>query len=324
MAPHTLNKLTPEGTLAESDRGRFARVRELCRQLRPIVGPRADRIWLAFVAEDEDGKKQIHEYLELLAAQHFLGNLQSDGPGLIPPNAADAKGIAYCLALARLVESLERAGCTHRDISGGNLFIDPATDGVSLIDFDSLFHRDLAMPARTTCGTAGYIPAFMGAVDAGDPRGTWCVGGDRFAVSILSVEFLLMKPASPEQEDGSLFPQSELSARSGSAVQDARRELMSEWPNAVKLFDRALAATSSLDCPGPEEWRQLCLAWNRPPVSLPSMPTWASIRRIFARKADDVTNPTAALNLSEMPVPKLQKPVRPVTVVPLPANPWKS
>ncbi|MBI1826580.1 MAG: DUF87 domain-containing protein [Planctomycetes bacterium] len=72
--------------------GKSARVQELCRKLKPIIGERAERIWLAFLAEDEDGKAQIVDYLELLSAQHFRESLESQGPGLIPPNATQAAG----------------------------------------------------------------------------------------------------------------------------------------------------------------------------------------------------------------------------------------
>jgi hypothetical protein len=74
------------------DRGQPTRVRELCRQLKPIIGAQAERIWMAYVAEDETGKTQIQDYLELLAAQHFQGSLEDDGPGLVPPKAHEAAG----------------------------------------------------------------------------------------------------------------------------------------------------------------------------------------------------------------------------------------
>lgn len=78
--------------MAEFDAHKAARVRELCRQMKPLIGERADRIWLAYVAENEDGKAQIQGYLELLAAQSFQSNLEMDGPGLVPPRLADAAG----------------------------------------------------------------------------------------------------------------------------------------------------------------------------------------------------------------------------------------
>lgn len=78
--------------MAESDRGKASRVRQLCRQLKPVIGPQADRIWMAYVAEDETGKAQLLDYLEILAAQHFQGSLDVEGPGLIPPKAEAAAG----------------------------------------------------------------------------------------------------------------------------------------------------------------------------------------------------------------------------------------
>ena len=72
--------------------GKAARARDLCRSLKPIIGNQAERIWLAYVAENEGGKTQILDYLELLAAQHFHGQLDDQGPGLIPLKADDAVG----------------------------------------------------------------------------------------------------------------------------------------------------------------------------------------------------------------------------------------
>lgn len=72
--------------------GKSVRVQELCRKLKPVIGQQAERIWMAFLAEDELGKAQVLEYLELLAARHFSGSLESDGPGLIPPKAEQARG----------------------------------------------------------------------------------------------------------------------------------------------------------------------------------------------------------------------------------------
>ncbi len=78
--------------MAEHDRGKAARVRELCRQLKPVIGEQAQRIWMAYVAEDETGKGQLLDYLEILAAQRFHGSLDDEGPGLLPPKAEVAAG----------------------------------------------------------------------------------------------------------------------------------------------------------------------------------------------------------------------------------------
>ncbi len=69
-----------------------AKVKDLCRRLKPIIGESAEKAWMAFLVEDETGKEHIQSYLELLAAQHLNARLDADDPGLIPPKAEDANG----------------------------------------------------------------------------------------------------------------------------------------------------------------------------------------------------------------------------------------
>jgi hypothetical protein len=58
-------------------RGKSGRVRELCLKLKPIIGDQADRCWLAYVAEDDDGKEQIEQYLELVAPSTCAAHLST-------------------------------------------------------------------------------------------------------------------------------------------------------------------------------------------------------------------------------------------------------
>jgi hypothetical protein len=74
------------------DAGKAARVRELCRRLRPIIGPRADQIWQAYHVESEEGRLQILDYLELMAARELEGQLDQNTVGLVPPSASIAWG----------------------------------------------------------------------------------------------------------------------------------------------------------------------------------------------------------------------------------------
>jgi predicted transcriptional regulator len=67
-------------------------VRELCRKLKPILGPQAERIWLLYLAEDEEGKRQVEEYVELLANQHLSGSLDEEKINLLPPEQMQADG----------------------------------------------------------------------------------------------------------------------------------------------------------------------------------------------------------------------------------------
>ena len=67
-------------------------VRQLCRRLRPILGPKMDEVFAAYHAEDPDGKQQLEIYLELLSAKHLPQGLDDTEPGLIPPSREQAQG----------------------------------------------------------------------------------------------------------------------------------------------------------------------------------------------------------------------------------------
>jgi serine/threonine protein kinase len=100
-----------------------------------------------------------------------------------------------CKNLTRLIELLENSRCCHRDLSCGNIFIDTNTWQVYLIDWDSFYHPSLQMPRATTCGTAGYTAHLVWDNGNLDPRGTWCEHADRYALSLLNVELLLVSQA---------------------------------------------------------------------------------------------------------------------------------
>jgi DNA helicase HerA-like ATPase len=72
--------------------GRSARVRELCQKLKPILGTQADRIWLAYLAENPEGKMQFEEYVELLANRYLVGSLDQENIVLLPPDQTAAAG----------------------------------------------------------------------------------------------------------------------------------------------------------------------------------------------------------------------------------------
>jgi hypothetical protein len=63
-------------------------VQELCRKLKPVIGEKADRYWLAYLAEDHRGKQDIETALNLLADRH-LGSAvsQLDDPLSLPPES---------------------------------------------------------------------------------------------------------------------------------------------------------------------------------------------------------------------------------------------
>jgi energy-coupling factor transporter ATP-binding protein EcfA2/Holliday junction resolvase-like predicted endonuclease len=64
----------------------ITRIQELCRQLKPVLGTKIDRLWSAYLAEsDADGKADIEQTLELLAAKHLGKSYEPDRSPFPPP-----------------------------------------------------------------------------------------------------------------------------------------------------------------------------------------------------------------------------------------------
>lgn len=53
-------------------------IQEICRQLKPIIGERANRYWLAYLTEEQDGKRDMETAIRLLAVKHL--GLSVDNP----------------------------------------------------------------------------------------------------------------------------------------------------------------------------------------------------------------------------------------------------
>ena len=62
------------------------RMQELCRQLKPVLGKKIDRLWSAYLAEsDVSGKSDIEQTMELLAAKYLGRNYEPDRSPFPPP-----------------------------------------------------------------------------------------------------------------------------------------------------------------------------------------------------------------------------------------------
>ncbi|MDM8008471.1 MAG: DUF87 domain-containing protein [Phycisphaerae bacterium] len=62
------------------------RVQELCRKLKPVLGPKVDRLWAVYLSEsDPAGKADIEQMLELLATRHLGQNYMPDRSPFPPP-----------------------------------------------------------------------------------------------------------------------------------------------------------------------------------------------------------------------------------------------
>jgi uncharacterized protein DUF87 len=87
----------------------MTRARELCRKLRPVLGPRIDRLWVAYLAEsDATGRAELEQTLELLAAKHLGQDFQPDRSPFPPPGPRFAE--AGDLPLGRIIYGTKRLG----------------------------------------------------------------------------------------------------------------------------------------------------------------------------------------------------------------------
>ena len=65
----------------------ITRAQELCRQLKPVLGKKIDRLWSVYLAEsDPGGKRDIEQTLELLAAKHLQRTYEPDHNPFPPPS----------------------------------------------------------------------------------------------------------------------------------------------------------------------------------------------------------------------------------------------
>jgi Protein kinase domain len=162
--------------------------------------------------------------------------------------------VAMCRSLVSHVRALESSGISHRDLSITNVFIDPATWTVHVIDWDALYHSSLALPSNTRVGTPGYIAPFVMTTGGEDARKNWCPHADRFSMALLCAEFLMIDRGSDLTHDGGLFEQGELYAGSGPTIRKVLLGLMLRYPAIARLFDRTLRAETFTGCPSPDEW----------------------------------------------------------------------
>jgi len=157
--------------------------------------------------------------------------------------------------LANVVKKMEVLKFSHRDFSTGNVFPDLKCYKVRLIDFDSAYHPKLRMPKATTIGSEGYIAPF---IDVDNSQDTFHHHADRFALTILIIEFLILNKKSPYAYEGGIFEQDDIYKRQGKTITYAVNRLRNEYPEALNLFKRAIKSNSFQDCPSPDDWISFC------------------------------------------------------------------
>jgi serine/threonine protein kinase len=230
----------------------------------------------------------------------------------------EQRRFTLCRNLARLVEVLEAARCAHRDLSSGNVFVDPTGWRVCLIDFDSLYHPSLRMPRATTCGTVGYSAPYAWNNGRMDPTRTWREHADRYALSLINTEFLLVSPGTKLTGDGGIFDQDELKKRSGPGIDSIVSQLRASYPRAAKLLEATIHSSSFSDCPSPQDWDSVC---NGKPSVVFKPPSLSDMPKIPTNLIGE-RRPAAPLwpapRLIEMPPATLWLPERSKIVIPGP------
>ena len=166
--------------------------------------------------------------------------------------------LTLCKRLAELVEMLEQAQCSHRDLSCGNVFIDTTSWTLVLIDFDSLFHPNLVMPKTTTCGTLGYTSHLIWGPKGMEAQRSWGTFVDRYAMTLLNIEFILIDQRASITGEGGIFDQNELQHRTGSGLNRIMSELQAKHSTVAGFLLRTLNSASFSDLPSPQEWIAYC------------------------------------------------------------------
>ena len=239
-----------------------------------------------------------------------------------------AQRITLCRALSQLISLLEAAGCSHRDLSSGNVFIDTGTWAIYLIDFDSLYHPSLTIPQATTCGTVGYTAPYTWRGGQPDAGATWRQRADRYSLGLLNVEFLTLDQGAVLTAEGGIFEQDELRARSGPGLSRIKSKLGAECPEAMPLFEATLNSQHFDDCPSPEDWQGFCDRVAGPPIKPPALADLEFVDEDYFERQLRRLRPPAPLwpapQLIDMPTMDVMLPVSSVPIVPLPPDPWRS
>jgi hypothetical protein len=67
-------------------------IQEICRKLKPVIGNKADRYWLAYLTENKEGKQDIEIALNLLALKHLGNDIDDPKINFSVPTQAIAQG----------------------------------------------------------------------------------------------------------------------------------------------------------------------------------------------------------------------------------------
>lgn len=70
-------------------------VQAKCRALRPILGNQADDLWTAYLFQDEEGREELEEQINLLVNMNLNSDVQNITPIFHPPSQIEADGDVF-------------------------------------------------------------------------------------------------------------------------------------------------------------------------------------------------------------------------------------
>lgn len=167
-----------------------------------------------------------------------------------------AKRIAFALSLAEAVVEMEQEGCAHRDLCHESVLLDLQENIVYLIDWDSMFHGSLYYFKNTPAGSPGYMASWIGDKSKWDSRKSWNRKADRFSLSILISEILLVNQESPSFYDGAMYSQEMFGNPQHPFFQKVLESLGAISENLQDFFHQTLNATTYEECPDPIKWKE--------------------------------------------------------------------
>lgn len=169
------------------------------------------------------------------------------------------------------------------------------------------------------------MPPFVWCQGAPNASVTWCAQADRFQLTLICVEFLVLGQGTPLGAEGGIFDQQHLRDRSGETLESARNQLQREIPMASVLFDSAINSQTCSGCPAPEDWIQLCIEAEGNVLMPPSLdelqkPDFGSIGHLLRNRTPNSSRyPTPRLDDLRTEDGMIADP-RPCS---LPTDPWK-
>jgi hypothetical protein len=79
-------------------------IRALCRKLKPVLGRRADSLWLAYaMAETLDGRREAESLIQMSVAKHLDQSVDETAVLLPPPSRAAAFKLTGPHVIVRLL-----------------------------------------------------------------------------------------------------------------------------------------------------------------------------------------------------------------------------